>query len=64
VKDATIKACWYDVAPYAYFDLTKANVTDYGNAIKKYYRTLKILQQELTKLPHQRISLQQEDSYM
>ncbi|AZA91290.1 gliding motility-associated C-terminal domain [Chryseobacterium nakagawai] len=43
VKDATIKACWYDVAPYAYFDLTKANVTDYGNAIKKYYRTLKDL---------------------
>lgn len=43
VKDATIKACWYDVAPYAYFDLTKANVTDYGNAVKKYYRTLKDL---------------------
>lgn len=43
VKDATIKACWYDVAPYAYFDLTKANITDYGNATKKYYRTLKDL---------------------
>lgn len=43
VKDDKIKACWYDVAPYAYFDLTKANVTDYGNSIKKYYRTLKDL---------------------
>lgn len=43
VKDASIKACWYDVAPYAYFDLTTANVTDYGLAIKKYYRTLKDL---------------------
>lgn len=40
VKDATIKACWYDVAPYAYFDLTKAKITDYGAAIKKYYRSL------------------------
>lgn len=40
VKDATIKACWYDVDPYAYFDLTKANITDYGAAIKKYYRSL------------------------
>lgn len=43
VKDASIKACWYDVAPYANFDLTTANVTDYGLAIKKYYRTLKDL---------------------
>ncbi|MFC3755376.1 T9SS type B sorting domain-containing protein [Chryseobacterium tructae] len=43
VKDTSIKACWYDVAPYAYFDLTKANVTDYGMSIKKYYRTLKDL---------------------
>ncbi|MFP3833851.1 gliding motility-associated C-terminal domain-containing protein [Chryseobacterium sp. SIMBA_028] len=40
VKDDIIKACWYDVAPYAYFDLTKAKITDYGAAIKKYYRSL------------------------
>ncbi|WP_068944944.1 T9SS type B sorting domain-containing protein [Chryseobacterium timonianum] len=43
VKDDAIKACWYDVAPYAYFDLTKANITNYGNATKKYYPTLKDL---------------------
>lgn len=43
VKDASIKACWYDVAPYAYFNLTQANVTDYNLATKKYYRTLKDL---------------------
>jgi gliding motility-associated-like protein len=40
VYDASIEACWYDVAPYAYFDLTKAKVTDYGAVTKKYYRTL------------------------
>ncbi|KPE49521.1 gliding motility-associated C-terminal domain-containing protein [Chryseobacterium indologenes] len=40
VRDAEIKACWYDVAPYAYFDLTKADITDYTLAIKKYYRTM------------------------
>nr|WP_315025794.1 gliding motility-associated C-terminal domain-containing protein [uncultured Chryseobacterium sp.] len=40
VKDATITACWYDVAPYAYFDLTKAKVSDYLAVVKKYYRTL------------------------
>lgn len=40
VQDATIEACWYDVAPYAYFDLTKAKVTDYTAVVKKYYRTL------------------------
>ncbi|ATN06826.1 gliding motility protein [Chryseobacterium indologenes] len=40
VKDATITACWYDVAPYAYFDLTKAKVSDYDPVTKKYYRTL------------------------
>lgn len=40
VQDVTIKACWYDVAPYAYFDLTKAKVTDYNAVVKKYYRTL------------------------
>lgn len=51
VKDATIKACWYDVAPYAYFDLTKANITDYGNTIKKYYRTLKDLTTGLNEIP-------------
>ncbi|WP_347216831.1 gliding motility-associated C-terminal domain-containing protein [Chryseobacterium sp.] len=51
VKDATIKACWYDVAPYAYFDLTKANVTDYGNATKKYYRTLKDLTAGINEIP-------------
>ncbi|REC47085.1 T9SS type B sorting domain-containing protein [Chryseobacterium pennipullorum] len=39
VQDVSITACWYDVAPYAYFDLTKAKVTDYAAAIKKYYRT-------------------------
>lgn len=40
VKDVSITACWYDVAPYAYFDLTKAKVTDYTAVVKKYYRTL------------------------
>ncbi|MDC8098314.1 gliding motility-associated C-terminal domain-containing protein [Chryseobacterium rhizosphaerae] len=40
VQDASISACWYDVAPYAYFDLTKAKVTDYNAVVKKYYRTL------------------------
>ncbi|MCE4065597.1 gliding motility-associated C-terminal domain-containing protein [Chryseobacterium gleum] len=40
VTDTSIKACWYDVAPYAYFDLTKAKVTDYNAVVKKYYRTL------------------------
>lgn len=40
VKDASITACWYDVDPYAYFDLTKAKVTDYTAVTKKYYRTL------------------------
>ncbi|MBV8328195.1 gliding motility-associated C-terminal domain-containing protein [Chryseobacterium sp.] len=40
VQDATITACWYDVDPYAYFDLTKAKVTDYTSVVKKYYRTL------------------------
>ncbi|NIF07900.1 T9SS type B sorting domain-containing protein [Chryseobacterium sp. Tr-659] len=40
VYDASIKACWYDVDPYAYFDLTKAKVTDYNAVTKKYYRTL------------------------
>ncbi|MEJ5050693.1 gliding motility-associated C-terminal domain-containing protein [Chryseobacterium culicis] len=40
VTDASIKACWYDVDPYAYFDLTKAKVTDYNAVTKKYYRTL------------------------
>ncbi|PKF74724.1 gliding motility-associated C-terminal domain-containing protein [Chryseobacterium sp. PMSZPI] len=40
IKDAKINACWYDVDPYAYFDLTTANVTDYASVVKKYYRTL------------------------
>ncbi|MCT2562304.1 T9SS type B sorting domain-containing protein [Chryseobacterium herbae] len=40
VRDASIKACQYDVDPYAYFDLTKASVTDYNLVIKKYYPTL------------------------
>ncbi|AKK72190.1 hypothetical protein OK18_05655 [Chryseobacterium gallinarum] len=40
VKDVSITACWYDVDPYAYFDLTKAAVTDYAAVVKKYYRTL------------------------
>ncbi|PWN69860.1 gliding motility-associated C-terminal domain-containing protein [Chryseobacterium phosphatilyticum] len=40
VQDVTITACWYDVAPYAYFDLTKAKVTDYNAVTKKYYRTM------------------------
>ncbi|HCA05664.1 T9SS type B sorting domain-containing protein [Chryseobacterium sp.] len=40
VRDASIKACQYDVDPYAYFDLTKASVTDYALVVKKYYPTL------------------------
>lgn len=40
VYDAVIKSCWYDVDPYAYFDLTKAKLSDYGAITKKYYRTL------------------------
>lgn len=40
VVDAMIKACQYDIDPYAIFDLTKANVTTYNAVTKKYYRTL------------------------
>lgn len=40
VRDALIKACQYDVDPYAYFDLTKANITDYNAVVKKYYPTM------------------------
>jgi gliding motility-associated-like protein len=40
VKDDEIKACQYDVDPYAYFDLTTADVIDYPAAIKKYYLTM------------------------
>ncbi|KFF10720.1 hypothetical protein IW15_18640 [Chryseobacterium soli] len=40
VTDVSITACQYDVDPYAYFDLTTANVTTYNPVVKKYYRTL------------------------
>lgn len=40
VTDVSITACQYDVDPYAYFDLTTANVTTYTPVAKKYYRTL------------------------
>ncbi|UWX60272.1 gliding motility-associated C-terminal domain-containing protein [Chryseobacterium oranimense] len=40
VRDAILKACQYDVDPYAYFDLTKASITDYNGVIKKYYPTM------------------------
>lgn len=40
VRDALIKACQYDVDPYAYFDLTKADVTNLLTVVKKYYPTL------------------------
>lgn len=40
VTDVSITACQYDVDPYAYFDLTTANVTTYNPVAKKYYRTL------------------------
>jgi len=40
VRDAIISACQYDVDPYAYFDLTKASVTDYNAVVKKYYPTM------------------------
>ncbi|KFF01797.1 T9SS type B sorting domain-containing protein [Chryseobacterium luteum] len=40
VRDAVIQACQYDVDPYAYFDLTKASVTDYNAVTKKYYPTM------------------------
>lgn len=40
VYDAVIKACWYDIDPYASFDLTKAKLSDYGAITKKYYRSL------------------------
>ncbi|CAA7194760.1 T9SS type B sorting domain-containing protein [Chryseobacterium potabilaquae] len=39
-RDITIYACQYDNDPYAIFDLTTANVTDYNPVIKKYYTTL------------------------
>ncbi|ROI00970.1 gliding motility-associated C-terminal domain-containing protein [Chryseobacterium sp. G0240] len=50
VQDATISACWYDVDPYAYFDLTKAEVTDYTAVVKKYYRTLNDLNTGLNEI--------------
>ncbi|MEF9477064.1 Ig-like domain-containing protein [Chryseobacterium sp. 1B4] len=64
VTDTSIKACWYDVAPYAYFDLTKAKVTDYNAVIKKYYRTLNDLTAGVNEITTRKTSHQQEDLYM
>ncbi|MBB4807654.1 gliding motility-associated-like protein [Chryseobacterium defluvii] len=52
VNDAVLKACQYDNDPYAYFDLTSADVTNLDPVIKKYYPTLNDLNVGTNQISH------------